>query len=442
MMATNETAVNGLPPLPTYTLTPRAPLLPPISDNFLALLLPIVAYWGLSMVYHVIDEYDLFPQYRLHTPAEVLKRNHVTRWQVVRDVLVQQVVQTIVGFSMSYFDPEECTGKEEYDVAVWARRLRILQRGLPSVLALVGVDALGLAKKLSLNGHTMFAGVLAGGVYPGVTQTVVSNGTEALAPAFTEWEITTASFIYWYFVPFLQFTWGVSVVDTWQYFWHRAMHLNRWLYGKQFSPLSCVIRWNGLLTNVLVKFHSRHHRLYVPYAFGALYNHPVEGFLLDTAGTGVAFLTAGMSTRQSMWFFTMSTIKTVDDHCGYEFPWDPLQKITSNNAAYHDIHHQSWGIKTNFSQPFFIVWDRVMGTKWEGDVKNRYERSRESAQRKVDAEAEADADADAASAPAASKEPDTAVVSQEESTDSSIARTRLRRKTATLSPHNVASSVL
>lgn len=83
-----------------------------------------------------------------------------------------------------------------------------------------------------------------------------------------------------------------------------------------------------------------------------------------------------------------------------------------------------------------------MGTKWEGDVKNRYERSRESAQRKVDAEAEAEADADAASAPAASKEPDTAVVSQEESTDSSIARTRLRRKTATLSPHNVASSVL
>lgn len=415
MMAANETALNGLPPLPTYTLTPRAPLLPPISDNILALLLPIIAYWGLSMVYHVIDEYDLFPQYRLHTPAEVLKRNHVTRWQVVRDVLIQQVVQTIVGYSVSYFDPEECTGKEDYDVAVWAQRLRILQRGLPSVLALVGIDSLGLAKKLAMNGHTMFAGVLAGGVYPGVTQTIVSDGIETLAPAYTEWEITVAGFIYWYFVPFLQFAWGVSVVDTWQYFWHRAMHLNRWLY---------------------VKFHSRHHRLYVPYAFGALYNHPVEGFLLDTAGTGVAFLTAGMSTRQSMWFFTMSTIKTVDDHCGYEFPWDPLQKITSNNAAYHDIHHQSWGIKTNFSQPFFIVWDRLMGTKWEGDVKNRYERARESAQRKVDA------DADAAAAPAASKEPDTAVVSQEDSTDSSIARTRLRRKTATLSPHNVASSVL
>lgn len=231
-MAANETAVFGLPPLPDYTLTPRPPLLAPISDTMLALILPIVAYWGLSMIYHLIDEYDLFPQYRLHTPAEVLKRNHVTRWHVVRDVLIQQVVQTIAGIVMAQFDPDECIGKEEYDVAVWARRLRIVQRGLPSVLTLFGVDALGLAKKLSLNGHTMLAGALAGGVYPMATQPVIlGNGMETLVPAFTEWEMTVANFIYWYFVPFLQFAWGVSVVDTWQYFWHRAMHLNRWLYG-------------------------------------------------------------------------------------------------------------------------------------------------------------------------------------------------------------------
>jgi sphinganine C4-monooxygenase len=132
-----------------------------------------------------------------------------------------------------------------------------------------------------------------------------------------------------------------------------------------------------------VTFHSRHHRLYVPYAFGALYNHPFEGFLLDTAGTGVAFLVSRMTIRQSMWFFTFSTIKTVDDHCGYAFPWDPLQLVTNNNSAYHDIHHQSWGIKTNFSQPFFTIWDRFMDTQWEGDVSLRYERTRAAAERQV-----------------------------------------------------------
>jgi sphinganine C4-monooxygenase len=82
-----------------------------------------------------------------------------------------------------------------------------------------------------------------------------------------------------------------------------------------------------------------------------------------------------------MVFFTFSTIKTVDDHCGYALPWDPLQHLTGNNATYHDIHHQSWGIKNNFSQPFFTFWDAVLGTMWKGtDVKIRYEKARRVAE--------------------------------------------------------------
>ncbi|PWY95291.1 sphinganine hydroxylase BasA [Aspergillus sclerotioniger CBS 115572] len=426
-MATNASVIFDLPPLPTYSLTPRPPVLAPIPDNILALMLPIVAYWALSMVYHYIDVNDYFPQYRLHTPAEVLKRNRVTRWEVVRDVILQQVIQTIAGYAVSYFDPPDYLGKEEYDIAVWARRIRLMQRGLPHLLALFGVDALGLGKNLSHNGWTMLGGAIAGGHYPAFTQSIIlDSGVEAVAPAFTRWELSTASFMYWFFIPALQFIWGVCVVDTWQYFLHRAMHLNRWLY---------------------VTFHSRHHRLYVPYAFGALYNHPVEGFLLDTAGTGVAFLTARMSIRQSMWFFTFSTIKTVDDHCGYAFPWDPLQHVTSNNAAYHDIHHQSWGIKTNFSQPFFIFWDRWFGTQWQGEVKLRYERSRETAQKQLDNDASSATNSGVDTPVSGSVTPVSAV---QEAPSESVSRTR-RRKTVTLSPHvdgfkgvnhSVASSVL
>ena len=109
------------------------------------------------------------------------------------------------------------------------------------------------------------------------------------------------------------------IIDTWQYFLHRAMHVNTYLYKK---------------------FHSTHHRLYVPYAFGALYNHPFEGFLLDTCGAGLAEWIVGSSTREAMLLFLVSTLKTVDDHCGYRFPWDPLQLVSGNNADYHDIHHQ------------------------------------------------------------------------------------------------------
>lgn len=83
-----------------------------------------------------------------------------------------------------------------------------------------------------------------------------------------------------------------------------------------------------------------------------------------------------------MWYFVFSMMKTVDDHCGYKLPFDPLQRISSNNAAYHDIHHQSWGIKTNFSQPFFTIWDRILGTRWTGDVQQKYERTRATAANK------------------------------------------------------------
>lgn len=161
---------------------------------------------------------------------------------------------------------------------------------------------------------------------------------------------------------------------------------------------------------------------------------------MDTAGTGIGFLVSGMTNRQAMWFFTMSTIKTVDDHCGYAFPWDPLQHFTSNNAAYHDIHHQSWGIKTNFSQPFFIFWDRLLHTQWQGEVKLRYERARESAQKQVDMDAAQAAESPTVLVP---EEPErqAAVVSSE----GPAARTRLRRKTVDSlkgPSHGVPGSVL
>eukprot|EP01097_Dermamoeba_algensis_P000274 TRINITY_DN1102_c0_g1_i1.p1 TRINITY_DN1102_c0_g1~~TRINITY_DN1102_c0_g1_i1.p1 ORF type:complete len:142 (-),score=41.30 TRINITY_DN1102_c0_g1_i1:126-551(-) len=137
------------------------------------------------------------------------------------------------------------------------------------------------------------------------------------------------------------------ILDTHQYFFHRWFHTNKFLYKH---------------------VHSHHHRLYVTYAFGALYNHWLEGITLDTIGGAVAFYFSGMSVREGMFFFSFSTMKTVDDHSGYSFPWDPFQ-IFSNNAAYHDIHHQPKGIKSNFSQPYFTFWDRLLGTYSPVEVK-------------------------------------------------------------------------
>jgi sphinganine C4-monooxygenase len=108
-------------------------------------------------------------------------------------------------------------------------------------------------------------------------------------------------------------------MDGWQYFLHRAMHSSRFLYKH---------------------IHSVHHRLHAPYAFGALYNHPVEGLLLDIAGGALAEAGARLTPRQTALFFTFAMLKGVDDHCGYKLPWNPLQVLFANCADYHDIHHQ------------------------------------------------------------------------------------------------------
>ena len=139
----------------------------------------------------------------------------------------------------------------------------------------------------------------------------------------------------------LKFFLGCFLLDTYQYFMHRWMHQNRWLYRN---------------------IHSVHHQLTIPYAFGALYNHPLEGFLMDTIGGGLASLPLDMSPPCSAAFFCFATLKTVDDHCGFDFPLDPFQFLFPNNAKFHDVHHWGKGRNYNFSQPFFTWWDEIFGT--------------------------------------------------------------------------------
>lgn len=201
-----------------------------MSDMYLTPVLLIVAYWVVSGIYHVMDVYDLFPQYRLHTPAEVLKRNHVTRWEVFRDVVTQQVIQTGFAFFLAFIDEEATTGKEEYDIARWAQRIRRAQRAIPTIAQTIGLDALGLAGKLSAS-YPNLAGAISGGIYPWSVQLISSGDHQALVPAFAPWELLFARFIYYFAVQAIQFSVAMMILDAWQYFLHRAMHQNKWLYS-------------------------------------------------------------------------------------------------------------------------------------------------------------------------------------------------------------------
>eukprot|EP00658_Telonema_sp_P-2_P018644 TRINITY_DN17309_c0_g1_i2.p1 TRINITY_DN17309_c0_g1~~TRINITY_DN17309_c0_g1_i2.p1 ORF type:complete len:193 (-),score=46.83 TRINITY_DN17309_c0_g1_i2:268-846(-) len=137
---------------------------------------------------------------------------------------------------------------------------------------------------------------------------------------------------------------GMLVMDFWLYWVHRLMHVNRFMYRH---------------------VHSWHHRIHAPYAFSAQFNHPVEGLILDTLSGILVLVLVRPHPVMAAALFSLANVKVVDDHCGMELWWDPLQRISSNNARFHDFHHMPKGARFNFSQPFFALWDRIGGTYHE-----------------------------------------------------------------------------
>jgi sphinganine C4-monooxygenase len=225
----NATVASGLPPLPAYETRPMPDLLPFISDFWLSLILPHVAYWVISMFFHIIDVYDFFPQYRLHTPDEIAQRNLASRYEVARDVILEQIIQIATSAVLSLTEPRQMTGMEDYDVAVWATRIRLAQGALPSILGVVGLNAAAISKNIAAS-HPLLAGALAGGHYPFLT-TALDGVSGTPVPAFATWELVVAKAIYWAILPGFQFWLAACFLDVWQYFWHRAMHLNKWMYS-------------------------------------------------------------------------------------------------------------------------------------------------------------------------------------------------------------------
>lgn len=346
-----------LPPLPSYTLKPVPRLVPWLSDFHLSLALPVLAYWFMSLTFHLISTYNLFSKYRLHTPEEFKTRNRVTAGEVLRSVILQQTIQTALGLWLGYaLEAGDYCGKEEYDIAVWARRVHQAGDAVPYILAVVGIDSRTLGH--NLQHYAQSFSTTASAEKPMAIVNLVMTphiGQQGWTGGYTAWEIYAAKTLYWVLEPAARFGIAIFFSDSWQYFWHRAMHSNKWMFRMFFPPPHLLLsqhqypplsRKRNLSTCIHTgNMHAHHHKIYVPYAFGAFYNTLSEAFLLDTIGTTLSLMLSGLTIRQTMCFSTISVMKGVDDHCGYRLPWDPLQWGNEQNTAFHDVHHQSWGIK-------------------------------------------------------------------------------------------------
>ena len=76
-----------------------ASVVPGIDDKALSLIAPLFSYWALSLFFHVLDS-DIFQwaaKYRIHESEEVRAKNLASRKDVIIAVVLQQVVQTVMG---------------------------------------------------------------------------------------------------------------------------------------------------------------------------------------------------------------------------------------------------------------------------------------------------------------------------------------------------------
>lgn len=98
----NSTMLSSITPTalhaPFYHTT-RPNLLPFMSDKHLSLAAPVLAYWLYSFFFHFLNtaRFSYFEKRRIHDSPEVLARNKVTVTQVIKAVILQHVIQTVLG---------------------------------------------------------------------------------------------------------------------------------------------------------------------------------------------------------------------------------------------------------------------------------------------------------------------------------------------------------
>ena len=95
---------------------PRVELLDGVPDHYLALAVPVIAYWVLSSFFHLLDisTFKWLDKYRIHESEEVKSRNLVSRTDVLIAVIFQHIVQTGMGY---WWMEEKPTGSQVDHVA-------------------------------------------------------------------------------------------------------------------------------------------------------------------------------------------------------------------------------------------------------------------------------------------------------------------------------------
>ncbi|KXS11764.1 hypothetical protein M427DRAFT_422550, partial [Gonapodya prolifera JEL478] len=115
--------------------------------------------------------------------------------------------------------------------------------------------------------------------------------------------------------------------------------------------------------------HKFHHQYTVIDYKAHQFDHWFEP-LIFFVGSGIGVLISGMSLLEYLAFWPIFTIADLHVHCGYRFPYNPLNLLVAPEM--HDWHHyQNVGNYGNWTP----IWDWLFGTDkaWRASI----ERSKE-----------------------------------------------------------------
>ncbi|KAL0935774.1 Sphingolipid C4-hydroxylase SUR2 [Colletotrichum truncatum] len=310
-----------------------------MDDARASVVVPLLAYWVVSIFYETAHYSGWFDKYRVYPTGEEKRRNLVTRWETLRVVIVMHVVQLVFGLVMA----------------------SILE---PADGAVAGVSVWGQF------GSAEFFGLEIKRRLPNVASVLRPEALWMISHSFR-----------WAWLGLRQLI-AFFLFDTWAYWVHYFEHMIPFLYRR---------------------IHSVHHYNYIPYSYAASYNHPIEGFFNDILGSYLSSRLVGLSDREAMVFFATASVKAVDDHASLELPWNPLNLwgyIFGNGMVHHNIHHQVWGLKvrklscplvllwllqTNYGL-YFTFWDRVNNTIYKGSRRLSEAKEKWAAQHKEETE--------------------------------------------------------
>jgi len=118
---------------PLYHVS-RLSIIPGLEDKLFSIFAPVVAYWALSLVFHILDS-DVFSwpaKYRIHDSEEVKAKNLASRRDVVLAVILQQAIQTLLG--LLWLEDGESDALRNHagemrTVGEWVGRLTVLVLG-------------------------------------------------------------------------------------------------------------------------------------------------------------------------------------------------------------------------------------------------------------------------------------------------------------------------